>query len=117
MARSHPLIEVRQLEYEFEKVFRELEQRKQEPEYVQDVEFFNKLKELRLKYGYSLVEVADLLVSRYVGAVDMLPGGVGSINTKAVKQLVDIYTEPSDLNPLPDRSKKLSSASVEQIDS
>lgn len=117
MARSHPLLEARLLEYEFEKVFRELEQRKQEPEYVQDVEFFSKLKELRLKYGYSLTEVVDLLVSRYVGAVDMLPGGVGSINTKAVKQLVDIYTESRDQNDLPDRGKSLSSASVEQIES
>lgn len=117
MARSHPLLEARQLEYEFEKVFRELEQRKQEPEYVQDVDFFNKLKELRLKYGYSLAEVADLLVSRYVGAVDMLPGGVGPINTKVVKQLVDIYTKPRGSNPLTDRGKNLSNASVEQVES
>lgn len=117
MARSHPLIEARQLEYEFEKVFRGLEQRKMEPEYAKDVEFYHKLEELRLRYGYSLVEVADLLVSRYVGSIDTLIGGVGSINTKAVKQLVDVYTEARKSTTLAEYGQDFTKANIARIES
>ncbi|MEQ6927792.1 MULTISPECIES: hypothetical protein [Pseudomonas] len=96
MARSHPLIEARRLEYEFEKVFRGLEERRKEPEYAQDIEFFKRLEDLRVKYGYSYVEVADLLLRRYAGSIDMLLSGVAAVNTRAVKELVDIYTQPDE---------------------
>lgn len=116
MARSHPLIEARQLEYEFEKVFRGFEQRKKEPEYAQDVEFFRKLEELRGKYGYSLGEVVDLLVNRYVGSVEALSGGVGSINTKAVKQLVDIYADQKEPTLLAKHGEDCSRSTIEQAE-
>ncbi|MFK3948336.1 hypothetical protein [Pseudomonas fulva] len=96
MARSHPLIEARRLEYEFEKVFRGLEERRKEPEYAQDLEFFRRFEELKIKYGYSYSEIADLLLRRYVGSIDMLSSGLTAVNTRALKELVDICTQAVD---------------------
>jgi myo-inositol-1-phosphate synthase len=93
MARSHPLIEARQIEYEFEKIFRGLEQRQKEPEYVMDIEFFKKFDALREKYGYTLVEVADLLMGRYSGYNDTICSDVSSVNTKALRQLLELCVD------------------------
>lgn len=85
MKRSHPLVEARRLEYEFSKVFKDLEKSRAEPEYALDIEFFNKLEELRGRYGYSLAYVADLVAGRYVGEHDL-----GLINTETVRRLLDL---------------------------
>ena len=58
-----------------------------------DIEFFKKLDLLRQKYGYTLVEVADLLMGRYSRYNDTICSIVSSVNTKALRQLLELCVD------------------------
>lgn len=64
MANEHPLLEYRVVEYEFERVFRDIDRLRQTPEFLRDVEFFEKLEALIHRHGFTLPEAADLLQAR-----------------------------------------------------
>lgn len=95
MAQNHPLLEYRVIEYEFERVFRDIDRRRQTPEFLRDVEFFEKLEALIHRHGFTLPEAADLLQARCsaVGQGGERYQAPEQLPAKIIKQLLEMVTE------------------------
>lgn len=98
MAKEHPLLEYRVVEYEFERVFRDIDRRRESPEFLRDVEFYGKLEALIHRHGFTLPEAADLLQARCAAGVPGVEGNQApdQLSARTIKQLLEMVGELKD---------------------
>lgn len=64
MSRPHTLVEFRLAEYQLAKTLLALSKKKDQPNYVLDIEFHTQLRELMLEFGYTAKQVISILLAR-----------------------------------------------------
>lgn len=90
MSRSHTLVELRLAEHQLATMLIALSKRKDQPDYLLDIEFQTQLKALMIEFGYTTPQVVKLLSARdkftqrgVNPLLDLIPNGA------AEKTLVD----------------------------
>jgi len=64
MSRSHTLVELRLVEHQLATMLVALSKKKDQPDYLLDVEFHTQLKALMIAFGYTTPQVVKLLRAR-----------------------------------------------------
>ncbi|MDY7564713.1 hypothetical protein QN400_23985 [Pseudomonas sp. RTC3] len=82
MSRSHTLVELRLAEHQLATMLVALSKKKDQPDYLLDIEFHAQLKALMVEFGYTTPQVVKLLCARDKFAqrgvnplLDLIPSG------------------------------------------
>lgn len=94
MGRTHTLVEYRLKEYELEQTLRALQEQQRAPDYLLDLEFFEKLSALAKKYDYSYARIFELLKCRYEGRTGKTTEISTSIKSKTNSDMLDLAGKP-----------------------
>ncbi|MFT2159822.1 hypothetical protein [Pseudomonas putida] len=94
MGRTHTLVEYRLKEYELEQTLRALQEQQRAPDYLMDLEFFEKLSALAKKYDYSYARIFELLKCRYEGRIGKATEISTSIKSKTNADMLDLAGKP-----------------------
>ncbi|MEE4103552.1 hypothetical protein V2I78_05580 [Pseudomonas viridiflava] len=82
MSRSHTLVELRLAEHQLATMLVALSKKKDQPDYLLDIEFQTQLKALMIEFGYTTPQVVKLLSARDKSTqrgvnplLDLIPNG------------------------------------------
>lgn len=92
MSRPHTLVEFRLAEFQLAKALLVLSKKKDQPDYVLDIEFHTQLKELMLEFGFTAKQVISILLARE------------KFSSQQLNPLLDLIPTLSDEQPLSDGS-------------
>jgi len=90
MSRPHTLVEFRLAEFQLAKALLVLSKKKDQPDYVLDIEFHTQLKELMLEFDFTVKEVISILLARE------------KFSSQQLNPLLDLIPTLSDEQPLSD---------------